>query len=154
MPPESWSVNESWNVSQMIRGNFIIWKNLREKNAEKTSSQRHNSRLHESTSSAGDLERDLLLKMLIRPLSYCFKVKSVLTGRHGLTSRINDTETTICPSNIMVWFVKVETAVWCSKEPHAVRKASARLNQSRQNKDTAKKVSWTWTDGPAQFQTR
>lgn len=37
-------------------------------------------------------------------------------------------------------FVKVETVVWCSKDPHAVIKASAQLNQSRQNKDTGKKV--------------
>lgn len=65
----------------MIRGNFIIWKNLRDKNAEKTSSQRHNGRLHESTTGVGDLERDLLLKMLIRLLSYSFKVKSVLTDQ-------------------------------------------------------------------------
>lgn len=43
----------------------MIRENLREENAEKTSSQRHNGRLHESITSAGDLERDLLLKMLI-----------------------------------------------------------------------------------------
>lgn len=83
----------------------------------------------------GDLERDLLLKMVIQLLSYSFKVKSVLTAVHyrSMTPKQPSVQATL-------GFVKVETAIWCSKDPHAVIKASAQLNQSRQNKDTAKKV--------------
>lgn len=63
-------------------------------------------------------------------------------------SRINDTKTTVGPSDDMVWFVKVETAAWCSKDPHASIKASARRNQSRRNKDTGNKVTWTSSSAP------
>lgn len=74
-PWGNWGVNEFWNVYFKWSEKLYHLENLREKNAEKTSSQRHSGRRHKSKSGAVDLERDPL-KLLIRLLGRSFNVKT------------------------------------------------------------------------------